>query len=222
LQDDWRLAERWTLVLGVRADRNSELARVVASPRFNLKWAPSEGLVLRATFGAGFRAPQAFDEDLHIELIARDRTKTRQAPNLAQEKSRSALLSAEYQPEFADGKLALEATGFLTCLRGTFTNSEVQPDPATGESFRLRYNGPGAEVGGLELNLGSVPLPGLRIDAGWVAQFARFNEGVVVFDDGAGRVVAEQEFLETPRHYGVLQATYTGWKSASRRSTPGA
>lgn len=208
VQDDWRFAQDWTLVLGLRADRNSELSRAVISPRFNLKWSPSPELTLRGTFGTGFRAPQAFDEDLHIELIAGDRTKTRQAPGLAQEKSRSALLSAEYQPEFAEGKLALEATGFLTRIGGTFTNSQVQVDPATGESFRLRYNGPGAEIGGIELNLGSRPLPKLRVDVGWVAQFARFEKPVAIFDDGAGGVVAERDFLETPRHYGVLQLAY--------------
>jgi outer membrane receptor for ferrienterochelin and colicins len=209
VQDEWRFTESWALVLGLRADRNSELSGAVFSPRFNVRWSPSEHFTMRATFGTGFRAPQAFDEDLHVELIAGSRTKTRQAASLAQEKSRSTLVSAEYQPEFANGKLALEATAFLTRIRGTFTNSEVQTDPVTGDSFRLRYNGPGAEVGGVELNIGSLPLPKLRVDLGWVAQFARFSKPVVVFDDGAGRVVAERDFLETPRHYGVLQLNYS-------------
>lgn len=208
LQDDWRFAEGWELVVGLRADKNSELSRGVYSPRVNLKWTPTPALTLRATFGTGFRAPQAFDEDLHVELIAGNRTKTRQSADLAQERSRSALLSAEFKPAFADGKLALEATAFLTRIRGTFTNSEVQADPATGEAFRVRYNGPGAEVGGIELNIGSLPLPQLRVDLGWVAQFARFNSPVTIFDDGAGRTVALRDFLETPRQYGVLQLTY--------------
>jgi outer membrane receptor for ferrienterochelin and colicins len=209
VQDEWRFAEAWALVLGLRADQNSELSRPVFSPRFNVKWRASKELTLRVTFGTGFRAPQAFDEDLHIELIAGDRTKTRQAQGLAQEKARSFLLSADYEPEFADGKLALEASAFLTRIRGTFTNSEVLTDSATGESFRLRYNGPGAEVGGIEINLGSLPFPNVRVDLGWVAQFARFEKPVVVFDDGAGGVVAERDFLETPRQYGVFQITYT-------------
>lgn len=209
VQDDWRFTEHWALVLGLRADRNSELPRSVLSPRVNLKWRPSDELTARATFATGFRAPQAFDEDLHIELIAGDRTKTVQSPGLRQEKSRSGLLSMEWQPERGGGRVALEASVFLTQIEGTFTNSEVQFDPASGESRRVRYNGPDAEVGGVELNLGTLPLPGLRVDFGWVAQFARFSTPVIIYDDGAGRIVRERDFLETPRHYGVIQFTYS-------------
>lgn len=209
LQDDWKLAERWQLVMGGRVDKNSELSRAVFSPRVNLKWQASEELTWRATWGAGFRAPQAFDEDLHIELIAGNRTRTVEASDLRQEKSQSALVSAEYQPEWAEGKLALEATTFLTRIRGTFTNSEVFVDAATGESLRWRYNGPNAEVGGVELNVGALPWKTLRVDVGYVGQFARFDRPVTVFDDGAGGRVEERNFLETPRHYGVLQVTWT-------------
>jgi outer membrane receptor for ferrienterochelin and colicins len=208
VQDDWRVAERWRLVLGVRGDKNSELARTVFSPRINVKWQATKELTLRGTIGTGFRAPQAFDEDLHIELIAGDRTKTVQARNLAEEKSHSALLSAGYEPRFADGRLAFESTAFLTRIRGTFTNSEVRTDPISGEAFRERFNGPGAEVGGIELNIGALPLPKLRVDLGLVAQFARFKQPVTVYDDGAGRVVDERDFLETPRRYAVLQLTW--------------
>lgn len=208
VQDQWEVHERWTLVLGLRADRNSELTRAVISPRLNVKWRPGPELALRATFGAGFRAPQAFDEDLHIELIAGDRTRTRQARELAPEKSQSALLSADYTPAFADGRLAVEATAFLTRIRGTFTNSAVRVDPATGESLRWRENGPDAEVGGLEFNVGALPLPALRLDFGWVVQTARYDRPVVLHDSGAGAVVSERHFLETPRHYGVFQAAY--------------
>lgn len=208
VQDHWRFAPGWQVVLGLRGDRNSELDRAVVSPRINVKFAPSDDLALRAAFGTGFRAPQAFDEDLHIELIAGNRTKTVQAANLREERSASALLNAEYAPAFARGRLALEGTLFLTRLRGTFTNSAVQTDPVTGAAFRERGNGPAAEVGGVELNLGFQPVPQLRFDLGYLAQVARFKQPVVVFDDGAGRVIAERNFLETPQRYGVAQMTW--------------
>lgn len=209
IQDDWHPAETWEIVLGVRGDKNSELDGVVVSPRVNVKWAPSGALTLRATFGTGFRAPQPFDEDLHIELIAGERARTIQAADLREERSWSSLLSATWNPEAAQGRMTLEATAFYTRLQGTFTNSEIQSDPVTGEAFRTRFNGPGAEVGGVELNLGALPRPDLRLDLGYVAQFARFRSPVVLFDDDAGAIVAERDFLETPRHYGVLQAAWT-------------
>lgn len=209
VQDDWHLAQDWEIVAGVRADLNSELAAPVLSPRFNVKWTPNGQLTLRATLGAGFRAPQPFDEDLHIELIAGERARTVQAADLREERSISTLLSATWNPAFAEGKMTVEVTGFYTGLDGTFTNSAVRSDPVAGDRFRVRYNGPDAEVGGLELNLGVLPQANLRLDAGYVIQFARYKSPVVLFDDGAGTVVAERDFLEAPRHYAVVQATYT-------------
>lgn len=208
VQDDWHPAQDWEVVVGVRGDKNSELADPVLSPRLNVKWTPNEQLTLRATYGAGFRAPQPFDEDLHIELIAGERARTVQVVDLREERSFSILLSATWNPAFAAGKMTLEATGFYTGLDGTFTNSAVQSDPVAGDNVRVRYNGPDAEVGGIELNLGALPLPNLRLDAGYVMQFARYKSPVVLFDDGVGPVVAERDFLETPRHYAVVQAIY--------------
>lgn len=211
LQDDWQPSEHWQLLAGLRADQDSELARPVWSPRLNLKWTPSPALTLRATWATGFRAPQPFDEDLHIELVAGARARTVQAADLREERSTSAMFGAIWNPPAAHGRLTLEANAFLTRLRGTFTNSEIRVDPATGEAVRTRFNGPDAEVAGLELNLGALPARGLRLDAGWVAQIARYREPVVLFADGAGAVVAERDFLETPRHYAVAQATWT-WR----------
>ncbi|MDP0499771.1 MAG: TonB-dependent receptor [Verrucomicrobiota bacterium JB022] len=209
VQDDWHFSEGWELVLGLRADKSSELDQAILSPRVNLRWEASNEWVFRAAFGTGYRAPEFFDEDLHIELIAGERAQTRQAEDLKEERSYSGLLSAVWNPAIAAGRLTVEANAFYTALDGTFTTSEIQTDPSSGEAFRLRYNGPDAEVGGLEFNVGALPLENLRVDLGYVFQFARYKDDVVLFDDGAGHVVTEDDFLETPTHYGVIQLTYT-------------
>jgi len=208
IQDDWHISEAWEVVFGLRADKNSELDHAVVSPRVNLKWAAGGELTLRAALGAGFRAPQPFDEDLHIVLIAGERAKTVQAADLREERSASALLSATWNPAFAAGRMTLEATGFLTRLDGTFTTSAVMADESTGEAFRVRDNGPDARVGGLEVNLGLLPRSDLRLDLGFVVQVAHHDEAVVLYED-AESVVAEADFLETPGHHGVAQLTYS-------------
>jgi len=212
VQDDWHVSEAWELVLGLRADRHSELDRVVLSPRVAAKWVASDALTWRASLGTGFRAPQPFDEDLHIELIAGERAKTVQSDDLREERSVSALLGATWNPEFSGGRLSIEAAGFFTRLDGTFTNSAIFEDPETGERMRTRDNGPDAAVGGFECNIGTLPAPDLRLDLGWVVQWARYASPVVLVDDGT-TVVTERDFLETPRHYAVAQATYSreGW-----------
>ena len=48
----------------------------------------------------------------------------------------------------------------------------------------------------------------MRVDLGGVLQFARFRTPVVIHDDGAGRLVRERDFLESPRQYAVMQLAY--------------
>ncbi len=209
LQDDWHLRDAWELVLGVRADQNSELSRTVFSPRASLRWTPHDALIFRTSLGTGFRAPQPFDEDLHIELIAGDRTNTLQSTGLTEERSTSALLGMIWNPPAAAGRLTLETNAFYTQLRGTFTNSEIQIDPTSGDAFRTRFNGPDAAVGGVEVNVGALPWPALRVDFGFVAQFARFDEPVTLFQADDAPAVTARRFMESPTHYGVGQTTYT-------------
>jgi len=208
LQDDWAVNEKMNIVVGIRADDNSELENPIFSPRFAVRYEPNPDLILRATAGTGFRAPDPFDEDLHIEVISGSRATTRQADDLEEEKSYSGLVSAIYSPPALEGSLTLEVNGFYTALRDTFTHSEIQNDPNTGEDFRERFNGPDAEVGGVELNIGMLPMKGLRIDLGLVSQFARFDEAVVIFEDEGGNTIEEDDFTESPEFYGVAQATY--------------
>lgn len=208
VQDDWHLGTDWELVTGLRVDRNSELDHVVLSPRVNVMWVADETLTLRAAVGTGFRAPQPFDEDLHIELIAGERAVTRQADDLREERSTSALLSATWNPAFADGRVSFEAGGFLTRLDGAFAVSAVSTEPETGVAYRTRYNGPDAEIGGVEVNIGALPWPDVRLDLGYMAQVARYEEPVVLFEEG-DTVVRARDFMETPRHYAVAQATYS-------------
>jgi len=208
LQDDWSLNDQVNVVLGIRADKNSELDDPIFSPRLAIRYQLNEELILRATAGTGFRAPDPFDEDLHIEVISGARATTRQADDLEEEKSYSGLISAIYSPSAFNGNLTLEVNGFYTALRDTFTISEIQEDPNTGEAFRERFNGPDAEVGGVEVNVGMMPTETLRIDLGLVSQFARFDEPVTIFENEDGTTIEEDDFLESPELYGVAQATW--------------
>lgn len=57
------------LLLGGRLDKHNMVDHVIFSPRANLRYNPTENMNLRASYSFGFRAPQAFDEDLHIENV---------------------------------------------------------------------------------------------------------------------------------------------------------
>ena len=50
---------------------------------------------LRASYSTGFRAPQAFDEDLHVENVQGTVAMVQQAADLSVEKSRSLSVSSD-------------------------------------------------------------------------------------------------------------------------------
>ncbi|MEO9872969.1 TonB-dependent receptor [Ekhidna sp.] len=62
VQDEWEISKKFTALSGVRLDHYSDHG-VIAAPRLNLKFKPSEWTTLRSNFGTGFRIVNLFTED---------------------------------------------------------------------------------------------------------------------------------------------------------------
>lgn len=75
--------------MGGRIDKHNLINHVIFSPRANIRFNPVENVNLRASYSVGFRAPQAFDEDLHIENVGGTISMIELAGNLKEEKSQS-------------------------------------------------------------------------------------------------------------------------------------
>ena len=67
-QNEWKMND-FTLLAGFRLDDHNLIENLIFSPRVNLLYKPSEALQGRLTWSTGFRAPQAYDEDLHITAV---------------------------------------------------------------------------------------------------------------------------------------------------------
>ena len=82
---------------------------MIFSPRANLRYNPTENMNLRASYSFGFRAPQAFDEDLHIENVGG----TVSMIELAKELDRRKITKSEHIGRFVSivGEISKE-----TCL----------------------------------------------------------------------------------------------------------
>lgn len=76
-------------------DKHSLLDKPVFSPRANVRFNPTDNINLRASYSFGFRAPQAFDEDLHIDNVGGTVSMIQLAKDLKEEKSQSLSLSAD-------------------------------------------------------------------------------------------------------------------------------
>ena len=62
---------------------------------------PTEDINIRASYSSGFRAPQAFDEDMHISAVGGEvGYDTNVTKDLSEEKSRSLSASVRFLPSF--------------------------------------------------------------------------------------------------------------------------
>ena len=199
LQDDWTMAEGWQLVLGVRADRHSAVDATIASPRAALMISPRENLDIRISAARGFRAPQVFDEDLHLSSVAGEARIIRLAPGLREERSTNLMAGAEWKPELWRGQALLEVNAFHTRLADLFHVSAAD-DPATPEYEFTKSNFGAAGVYGLELNVGWGIEDRLVLQGGLVEQRARLDRPEPDF--------GSRDLFRTPRRYGNATATW--------------
>jgi outer membrane receptor for ferrienterochelin and colicins len=194
VQDDWTLGARTQLVAGVRLDRHSAIDHAIASPRFALRWSPRENVDVRTSFARGFRAPQAFDEDLHLTSVAGAAVLIRQSPDLREEISTNALAGVEWKPHLFGGQGLLEFNVFSTRLDDLFFNVE-HPEPLTQALEFLKVNLGTAHVYGTELNAGWGVGERIIVQGGVVVQRARL--GAPEPDFGS------RNFFRTPQTYGT-------------------
>ena len=68
LQNEWKM-DYFTILAGFRLDKHNLVEKLIFSPRINALWKPSEKFQGRLTWSTGFRAPQAYDEDLHVAAV---------------------------------------------------------------------------------------------------------------------------------------------------------
>jgi outer membrane receptor for ferrienterochelin and colicins len=202
VQDDWSFAKGWELLYGMRADQHSAVRRLIASPRLALMHSPWESLDIRASIARGFRAPQAFDEDLHLSSVGGAVQFIRLDPDLREETSTNYMLGMEWKPEAGRGQALIEINGFLTTLDDLFHVREAD-DPATDAMELLKTNFGRARVYGVELNGGWGIGDQFILQGGMVFQRARFAEAEPDF--------GSRDFFRTPNRYGNLTLT---WRTA--------
>ena len=192
VQDDWAFAPRWQVLLGVRGDAHSALDRPVLSPRVALMHSPEPSLDIRLSVARGFRAPQVFDEDLHLSSVAGNVRLIHIDPSLREERSANYMGGFEWKPEIGRGQGLLEVNGFYTSLSDLFNVQEAD-DPATDLSEFRKVNFGEASVYGIELNAGWGIGDMFVLQGGIVEQRARFGEAEPDF--------GSRDFFRTPRRY---------------------
>lgn len=201
LQNEWK-NEKWSFLIGGRLDKHNLIDGVIFSPRANLRYNPTKNINLRASYSYGFRAPQAFDEDLHIDNVGGIVSMIRLADDLQVEKSQSLSLSADMYRTWGNwqGNLLLE--GFYTNLSDVFALTEIGVE--NGVLIKERRNESGAVVAGGNIE-GKLAYRNIwQVQAGVTLQSSNYKEAHAWADD----VEANTKMFRTPNFYGYFVTSY--------------
>lgn len=208
-QNEWHNS-KWGFLVGGRFDKHSMLHNPVFSPRVNLRFNPRHDINLRASYSFGFRAPQAFDEDLHIENVGGTVSIIHLANDLEEEKSQSLSVSADMYHSWGDWQGNLLVEGFYTTINDVFALTEIGVED--GVIILERGNEKGANVYGATVE-GKLAWHGKwQLQAGLTMQKAFYKEARS-WDDGG--VPALKRMFRTPDTYGYFTMTYNPVKPFS-------
>ena len=205
-QNEWK-NKQWSFLVGGRLDKHNLVDHIIFSPRANLRFNPTENVNLRVTYAGGFRAPQAFDEDLHVGVVGGERLVTTLAKNLKEERSNSFSVSADLYHRFGNVQTNLLIEGFYTDLNNVFALRQLSQPDAQGNTVQERYNAYGAKVFGVNIEGKATFTRWFSLQAGVTLQQSHYNEAIAWNDE-----VPKQKFkkmMRTPDVYGYFTASFT-------------
>lgn len=204
LQNEWK-NKHWNILLGLRADHHSMLDRPVVSPRLNVRYSPNDHIVLRTGYSSGFRAPQVYDEDLHVGAVAGELYRLVNASDLRPEYSHSVTASADFCFHLGQMEGDLMVEGFFTRIDDAFVNELVFSDTTSGYRLYERRNADGAEVKGINVELRLTPSPRVQFQLGSTLQSSRYLGAGQEWSEGK----YEQRMERIPNLYGYLTVQYS-------------
>ena len=200
-QNEWK-SEKVNFLVGFRLDKHNLIKSPIFSPRANIRYSPINNLGLRLSYSSGYRAPQAYNEDLHIDALNHTVSLIELSKNLRPEFSHSFSGSADYYHNFGCLQTNILLEGFYTMLDDVFTLEKIKE--VDDVIYKERRNATGARVGGItaELRLG---IPSLfDVQCGYTYQRSLYVEPEQWSED----VEAQRTMYRSPDHYGYLSSNF--------------
>lgn len=225
-QMEWNPTEKWSLLIGGRYDGLNIQGRYlfqnetfenhpfigVFVPRLTAMYKWNKNFKIRSSFAQGYRGPQAFDEDLHVETVGGAARFIRLDPNLQTERSNSYLLSFNYEKTTGRRQFSVVTEGFLTELVNPFILSD-QVELPNGIAVVTKRNGSGAVVAGVNLEANVAFSNRLIIQSGATFQTARYSNTETLWQPtdplDTSPATTTDEILRTPNAYGYLTLSFT-------------
>jgi len=175
----------------------------VLIPRVSFMYKIQDELQARISYSQGYRAPQIFDEDLHIETSGSRQVINENDPGLKQETSHSIMASLDFNGLIGPVYSGLLIEGFYTRLEDPFVNEIGIPDEEGTVIYTRKNADDGAIVQGINIELKLRPLKTFSITSGFTLQTSKYDV-VQEFD--------ERRFFRTPNQYGFFAVDWDFYK----------
>jgi outer membrane receptor for ferrienterochelin and colicins len=201
IQDDLSLSQTFSLLTGLRVSKHSVLDHLIFIPRMSVLVNFSSELGWRTTLSTGYRAPQIFDEDLHITQVGGEGMIIDNSPDLKEERSYSLSTGLDYGREFGQNLIQLSVESFYTLLLDTFILHKKLYDPRENALVFGRINGSESKTYGVSFDMGYRWKNRFSLTLGWTLQRSRLQEPEPDFNT--------RHFFRTPRSYGYAKLNYT-------------
>lgn len=175
----------------------------------------------RLSYAKGYRAPQIFDEDLHIESSGSRQVLHTNSPDLRQETSHSISSSFNFINNISSVMTEFLVEGFYTRLIDPFAYEYEQLDSGTTYISTRKNSEDGAYVAGVNLEVNAFFPKNISLSTGFTFLRSRYDSPQFWGDNEES---VTNEFVRSPGHYGylnldwdatkmfcmVLTSTYTG------------
>ena len=193
-----------------RKENGNSTKGLVFSPRLAIKYKVNTSLQMRVSYAQGFRAPQIFDEDLHIETSAARKVIHRNDPNLEEERSHSFMASVDWNKQLNGQLVNVLIEGFYTRLNNAFVNDYGIPDSLGTVIYTRKNAKEGAFVSGINLELDYIPSSTFSINGGFTYQQSIYEEK---------QEFNEKRFVRTPNDYGFVNIDWSTTKKLALSAT---
>jgi outer membrane receptor for ferrienterochelin and colicins len=198
LQNEWKTKQTGILV-GVRLDKHNLMNKPVISPRGTFRYSLNPSVNFRANYSSGYRAPQAYNEDLHIEAVGGTLGLVHLSPDLKPEYSHSLSASADLYRSFGKIQSNLLIEGFYTLLNDVFAMEKTGEDNL-GNIVYTRHNASGATVKGINVEAKLNVSGRFDIQMGYTQQQSRYNEP----EQWSDMLTPQRKMFRAPDSYGYF------------------
>lgn len=209
LQNEWKRKDI-SVLLGFRLDKHDMIKDMIFSPRVNLRYSLNELVAFRASYSTGFRAPQTFDEDLHVAAVGGEVSLISNASDLDPEKSQSVSGSVDFNKNFGHISTNLLIEGFYTDLDKVFKLEEIGKD-ADGNLKLERRNASGAVVKGINIEAKVAHGRDFQVQMGMTFQTSKYAKPEKWSEDAD--LQPQRTMFRSPNNYGFITIDYNPFKT---------